>query len=98
MDAAIRFDTQIVGALPVITEYVERLRLADHINELVPWEGEVHFAAARRATVTEIHLPLRAGRSVARSSRYPSSLSATFWRRRNGAGRARTPSVGSKCS
>jgi transposase len=41
MDAATRFDTQIVGALPVITEYLERLQLADHIDELVPWEGEV---------------------------------------------------------
>jgi transposase len=41
MDAATRFDTQIVGALPIITGYLERLRLADHVNELVPWEGEV---------------------------------------------------------
>lgn len=41
MDAATRFDTQIVGALPVITEYLDRLRMADHVNELVPWEGEV---------------------------------------------------------
>jgi transposase len=36
-----RFDTQSVGALPVITQYLERLRLADAVNELVPWEGEV---------------------------------------------------------
>jgi transposase len=41
MDATTRFDTQIVGSLPVITQYLERLRVADHINELVPWEGEV---------------------------------------------------------
>lgn len=41
MDAATWFDTQIVGALPVISEYMERLRVADHVNELVPWEGEV---------------------------------------------------------
>jgi transposase len=41
MDAATRFDTQMVGALPVITEYLERLRLADHVNQLVPWEGQV---------------------------------------------------------
>jgi transposase len=41
MDATTRFDTQIVGALPVITHYLERLRVADHINELVPWEGDV---------------------------------------------------------
>jgi transposase len=41
MDATTRFDTQIVGALPVITDYLERLQLADHIDELVPWEGDV---------------------------------------------------------
>ena len=41
MDAATRFDTQIVGALPVISECMERLRVADHVNDLVPWEGEV---------------------------------------------------------
>jgi transposase len=41
MDATTRFDTQIVGALPVITAYLEQLHLADHINELVPWEGDV---------------------------------------------------------
>src|SRR5690349_12750530 len=45
MDAATRFDTQIVGALPVITNYLERLKLADHVNELVPWEGEVPLGA-----------------------------------------------------
>jgi transposase len=41
MDAATRFDTQSVGALPVITQYLERLRLADAVNDLVPWEGDV---------------------------------------------------------
>jgi transposase len=41
MDAATRFDTQIVGALPVIVQYLERLGLADVLNETVPWEGEV---------------------------------------------------------
>jgi transposase len=41
MDAATRFDTQIVGALPVLTEYLERLGLADTVDDLVPWEGEV---------------------------------------------------------
>ena len=35
MDATTRFDTQIVGALPVITNYLERLKLADHVNDLV---------------------------------------------------------------
>jgi len=41
MDAHIRFDTQIVGALPVITQYFDRLGLASIVNEVVPWEGEV---------------------------------------------------------
>ncbi len=41
MDASTRFDTQIVGSLPVIANYMERLGLAEHVNELVPWEGEV---------------------------------------------------------
>jgi transposase len=41
MDAATRFDTQNIGALPVITQYLGRLRLADAVNDLVPWEGEV---------------------------------------------------------
>ena len=41
MDATTRFDTQIVGALPVITQYFDRLKLAETIDELVPWEGEV---------------------------------------------------------
>lgn len=45
MDAATRFDTQIVGALPLISEYMERLRVADHVNDLVPWEGEVPLGA-----------------------------------------------------
>ncbi len=41
MDAATRFDTQIVGSLPVITEYLDRLGLADAVNGSVPWDGEV---------------------------------------------------------
>src|SRR5262245_12754026 len=41
MDAATRFDERVCGALPVITECLDRLQVADHINGLVPWEGEV---------------------------------------------------------
>jgi hypothetical protein len=41
IDASTRFDTQIVGSLPVITEYLDRLNMAEHLNELVPWEGDV---------------------------------------------------------
>jgi len=45
MDAATRFDTRIVGALPVVTEYLGRLDLGAHIDELVPWEGDVPLGA-----------------------------------------------------
>jgi transposase len=41
MDAAARFDTQVVGALPVLTQYLERLQLAEAIDRVVPWEGDV---------------------------------------------------------
>ena len=41
MDATTRFDTNLVGAMPVIVSYFDRLQLSDVINELVPWEGEV---------------------------------------------------------
>ncbi len=43
MDAATRFATEIVGALSVLSNYLERLQLADLVDELVPWEGEVPF-------------------------------------------------------
>ena len=49
MDANVRFDTQIVGALPVITQYMERLGLAEFINEVVPWEDEVPLGTVGRA-------------------------------------------------
>src|SRR6476620_5857967 len=41
MDAHTRFQTQIVGALPVITHYFEQIDLAATIDGLVPWEGDV---------------------------------------------------------
>jgi len=41
MDAYTRFQTQIVGALPVITHYFELIDLAATIDGLVPWEGDV---------------------------------------------------------
>ena len=41
MDATTRFNTQRVGALPVIAAYLEKLRLREIIDEFVPWEGEV---------------------------------------------------------
>jgi Domain of unknown function (DUF4277)/Transposase DDE domain len=41
MNASTRFQTQSVGALPVITRYFEQLQLAETIDRMVPWEGEV---------------------------------------------------------
>jgi hypothetical protein len=41
MDAHTRYQTQIVGALPVITHYLEQIDLAATIDGLVPWEGDV---------------------------------------------------------
>src|SRR3954466_1029265 len=41
MDAHTRFRTRIVGALPVITHYFERIDLAATIDGLVPWRGDV---------------------------------------------------------
>lgn len=45
MDATTRFDTNVVGAMPVIVNYFDRLQLGDVINELVPWEGDVELGA-----------------------------------------------------
>jgi hypothetical protein len=41
MDASTQFQTQIVGALPAITHYFDKLELAATIDRLVPWEGEI---------------------------------------------------------
>jgi transposase len=54
MDASVRFDTQIIGALPVIVHYFERLRLGEIIDEVVPWGGEVPLG-----TVVEIMIANR---------------------------------------
>ena len=49
MNASTRFDTQGVGALPVVIEFLQRLKLADIVNKAVPWEGNVPLG-----TVVEI--------------------------------------------
>lgn len=41
MDATTRFNTKRVGALPFIVAYLEKMQLANVIDEVVPWEGEV---------------------------------------------------------
>lgn len=54
MEASVRFGTQIIGALPVIANYFEQLRLGAIINEVVPWEGLVPLG-----TVVEIMIANR---------------------------------------
>lgn len=41
MNAATLFDTQVIGSLPVLVEYLDRLKLAEVVNQTVPWEGDV---------------------------------------------------------
>jgi transposase len=41
MDASTRFETQLVGALPLITHFFGLLELGATIDAVVPWEGEV---------------------------------------------------------
>lgn len=41
MDATTRFNTQRVGALPLIVAYLEKMQLAEVIDEFVPWEGDI---------------------------------------------------------
>jgi transposase len=41
METTATFNTQRVGALPVIAEFCERLQLRKIVNDTVPWEGDV---------------------------------------------------------
>jgi transposase len=41
MDAGTRFETRIVGGLPVVEAFLEELQVGKVIDELVPWEGDV---------------------------------------------------------
>jgi transposase len=41
MDAHTRVDTQIVGALPVVGAILEQWGLADILDRVVPWDGDV---------------------------------------------------------
>jgi transposase len=52
MDATTRFDTRFVGALPVITNYMERLGMSKIVDELVPWEGDVRLGTLVEIMVT----------------------------------------------
>ena len=41
MDARTRVDTQVVGALTLVAAMLEKWRLADIVDDVVPWEGDV---------------------------------------------------------
>lgn len=49
MDASTRFETQVIGALPVVISYLKLLGLKATIDDLVPWEGGVSLG-----TIAEI--------------------------------------------
>jgi len=41
MDATTRFETRRVGALPVVVAYLEKMNLAQLVDENIPWVGDV---------------------------------------------------------
>ena len=41
MNASTVFDTEVIGSLPILVEYLDRLKLAETINNTVPWEGAI---------------------------------------------------------
>jgi len=41
MGKNIQYDTEIIGAFPVIAEYLKKLGVASIVDELVPWEGNI---------------------------------------------------------
>ena len=41
MNASTLFDTNVIGSLPVLVEYLDRLKLAETIDKTVPWDGDV---------------------------------------------------------
>jgi transposase len=49
MNASTRFDTEVIGSLPILVEYLGRLKLAETIDKVVPWDGDVPLG-----TLTEV--------------------------------------------
>ena len=41
MDTTTRFETRRVGALPVVVAYLQKMKLAQLIDQYIPWEGDV---------------------------------------------------------
>lgn len=79
MDAATCFDTQIIGSLPVITEYLDRLGLAGHINNVVPWEGEVPLGTLVEVMVCNRLLQPKALFKVDEWVKQPPSRTTSAW-------------------
>jgi transposase len=52
MDAYTRVDTQIVGALPVVGAILEQWGLADILDRVVPWDGDVPLGTLVEVLVT----------------------------------------------
>ena len=52
MDARTQVDTQVVGALPVVGAMLEQWGLADIVDRVVPWEGEVSLGTLVEVMVT----------------------------------------------
>ncbi len=52
MDAPIQYQTQIVGGLPAITAYFDKLDLAATIDRIVPWEGEIPLGTLVEVLIT----------------------------------------------
>ena len=52
MDARTRVDTQVVGALPLVGAMLEQWGLADIVDRVVPWEGDVPLGTLVEVLVT----------------------------------------------
>jgi transposase len=52
MDAHTRVDTQVVGALPLVAAMLEQWGLADIVDQVVPWEGDVPLGTLVEVLVT----------------------------------------------
>ncbi len=52
MDAHTRVDTQVVGALPLVAAMLEQWGLAEVVDRVVPWEGDVALGTLVEVLVT----------------------------------------------
>jgi transposase len=41
MNASTVFDTEVIGSLPILVAYLDRLQLAEIVNKTVPWKGDI---------------------------------------------------------